>query len=249
MPGDDTLPLFAAQLPHLAWLTSGDRVPVPNSSEARWALDADGGLWVRKRQEDTGYQELLAEALGWQLGRHLGAPIPDGATYGRGPELSWLSRAVPNVLPWRREAATNVENLGELGRVLTLDLLLLNHDRHAGNILLEFDGNRRARAWAIDAGAALVGHVDEFAEQVSALPSTDNVARGLPVSAMETGAMAAARAAAKINERLLRRFVDESCGLVGEQPSAELLYESLRARCRLATELLPSYLDAVGAAL
>lgn len=34
MPGDDTLPLFGAQLPNLAWLTNGDRVPVPNSSEA-----------------------------------------------------------------------------------------------------------------------------------------------------------------------------------------------------------------------
>lgn len=71
--------LFRAHgIERLVGVTDGALVPVENGSEARFSRDATGRQWVRKRESDTGFQPLLAEAASYLLGNLLEVPQPRG---------------------------------------------------------------------------------------------------------------------------------------------------------------------------
>lgn len=86
----DIAALYPQEIPIVVSLADGPVVPVPHTGMAVYSIDAQGRKWVRKREENIGCEELLAEAIGWLMGRRLDVPVPDAAFY-RGPEgASWL---------------------------------------------------------------------------------------------------------------------------------------------------------------
>src|SRR5262249_46216878 len=145
-PCDDraTRPVFLPRLIHrVAHVEDGGPVLSEHTGDARYARDAVGDVWIRKRDLENGYNVLLAEAIGWLLPQHRKVPVPGGAFHIAAPGVeaegvcrSWLSRQVLDVGHWNRGYVNNVNNIGQLGRVLALDTLIFNEDRHSGNILL-----------------------------------------------------------------------------------------------------------------
>ncbi len=132
-------PLFA--IPRVGPLSDVGRVVTDNSSDATYAVDSGGGRWVRKMYVNTGYQPVIAEALGWLIGREIGICVPDAAVHGSGDDLSWLSSYIPHAQHWDGSKAHFIVNINELGAALTLDAVLHNHDRHRQNILLVPEGD------------------------------------------------------------------------------------------------------------
>jgi hypothetical protein len=135
-------------------------VQVPHTSEAEYFVDALGRRWVRKSLLHMGWQEMLAQAIGWFLGRALRVPVPDAATTkGNDGELGWLSSFIPHAVHWEPHHAHFVRNMESFGAMLTLDAIIHNHDRHRMNILLTPASEEPdLDVWAIDTGAALVGY-------------------------------------------------------------------------------------------
>jgi hypothetical protein len=139
-----------------------------------------------------------------------------------------------------------IKNAKELGRMLALDVIILNEDRHEGNILLQPDPDQHnLLAWAIDAGGALVGFPESFAQAKMALPSIAKLARGIPVELVGDEARATALRATGLSPYLLKRFVSEACDIAGE-PKAGILLEALSARIERAEELTEKYLESIG---
>jgi hypothetical protein len=223
------------------------QVEVEHTSGADYFKDPLGRPWVRK--VDMGWQELLAELVGWYLGNALGVPQPHGAFFkGPGTEVGWLSALISSPLHWNGAHAHFVKNLEGLGAMLTLDALIHNHDRHAKNILLTSMGDELdVWAWAIDAGASLVGYPQDFSDAGLSIPEKPNLARGLPVGLLEVGAYKAAKRAAELaGSVMLRQCVQQSCMLVGESGS-DLLFSALSRRMEQATQLVERYIQVVGA--
>lgn len=235
------------RIERLTGVLDGPLVPVENGSEARWARDASGRQWVRKREADTGFQPLLAEAACFLLGEHLGVPQPRGAVFHDGVEWSWMSeRIVAAGEHWEPDMRDLIANLDELGRILTLDAIVFNEDRHRRNLLVEpVADEAHLKVWAIDAGKAEIGWPEDFAARGVAAPSPRNHARGLPVGAMVESALAAATLATTLPEDALRGLVGEACGLARE-PAVAVVGDALVARCRRAPEIVARYLEALG---
>lgn len=230
------------RIPRIESIADVDQVAVENSSDAVFTCDAQGQAWIRKREANTGCEPLLAEAIGWLLGRELDVPIPDASVCLVAAERSWLSRRVPDVVHWDPESYLFIKNSDGLGFMLTLDLILLNEDRHAGNILLQPDPDMfQLRVWAIDMGNALVGYPDEYAARGDDLPDTRNLARGFPFDLVAASAKEAAARAARIPPVVLRSFIDDSCDIARES-KADLLWQALQARCNKAPTLIDRYL-------
>lgn len=191
-----------------------------------------------------GFQVILAEAIGWLLGGRIGVPIPDAAVYSKSMERSWLSRAVESPAPthFNPGFALRISNLGDLGAMMALDVLILDEDRHRQNILLQPEPDElHLKVWAIDSGNAKIGWIDDFVERRRDLPSPHNLARGLPLDLLTDGAITAAEAAAGIESAELRSFVQEACEIVGEA-RVDVLHEVLAERCADAPDLVSRYL-------
>lgn len=221
-------------------------VAVPNTtSQARYFVDVDGRRWVGKHALDMGHEAVLAEAIGWMVCMEIDAPIPDACVAGAGTELVWLSECVSPVVHWTSDAAPRLQNPQDLGRALAADCLLLNGDRHVGNILLEPSPKRDTfKSWAIDFDHALVGWPADFAEQPDTLPSTKALARGLPISLMRKGAREAAREISLWNGGYLAECVDEACEL-STIPDTGILAPALAARASMLVGLTDKYLRLV----
>lgn len=236
------------RIPRVADVADQDLVRVQNSSEAVYAIDSAGQKWIRKKVAETGHEAILAEALGWLLCRRLSVPIPDAAVHGDGAEASWLSSYLPTVKHWSGDEAHLVRNIRRIGRVLTVDAILMNGDRHSRNLLLEPPRRgERLTAWAIDFDHALVGWPGDFSVlSVDAIPSINNLARGLPVAYMRPGARQAAREARLLDRRLVAEYVAEACE-IAKEPLIDALTRALNARLDRAVELTDSYLAAIEA--
>jgi hypothetical protein len=232
----------------LVGVVDGSLIPVPNGSEARWARDTSGRHWVRKREADTGFQPLMAEAASYLLGQLLSVPQPQGAVFFDGTEWSWMSERITAAGEhWEPDMRDFVANRDELGRVLTLDALVYNEDRHRQNLLVEPVGDEaHLRVWAIDAGKAEIGWPGDFVARGLGVPSPHNHARGLPIGALSEAALAAATVAAALPEERLQAVIGEACEL-GRETSVDALTRALVARCRSAHLIVARYLDALGA--
>lgn len=236
-------------IPRVVSLQDGELVPVRNGSEARWAIDTTGRRWVRKRELHTTADGLLAEAICYLLGRELDIPQANGAVHrDEDGEWSWLSEAVPGVQHWEPVLADRLVNGDGLGRILALDAIVHNHDRHPGNLLVQFLGDEaHARVWSIDFGNALVGKPSVFAREDLGVPPAHPDMRGLPVAAVAGSARAAAVVASLLPDSRLSAIVTEACSICGE-PMVEELTAALVRRHREAVRLVADYLDVLGAA-
>ena len=209
-----------AEIDRIETITRLGGVPVPHTNAAVYAVSGDGRRWVAKREEDMGYEALLAEALTWQLGHALGACQPDAAFCEN--ERTWLSALVPNVAHWDPRFAERVSNPEQVGAMLVLDLWVHNEARHARNILSEAQTDGTVRVWTIDADEALVGHIGDFAMRTGVPPSVHNHARGLPIAACVGGVSAAMDAAAGVLDSDLATAVEAACSIARERQRGEL---------------------------
>jgi hypothetical protein len=103
-----------------------DGLPVPGFEHC-WSRDEQGNLWVRKRELHVTFPSIAAEIIGWHLARYLSVPVPDAAVYDDPRDegsTSFLSKAIRPVVHWSSEKTLFVNNLEDLGNVLTLDAIL-----------------------------------------------------------------------------------------------------------------------------
>jgi hypothetical protein len=220
-------------------------VPVANRSGATYAL-ADRRKWVRKKKLAIGEYGMLAEAIGWLWARKLELPVPDAAAFvpGQYEVDCWLSEAVDDVRHWRADKVPVVNSPG-LGGILALDAVLMNDDRHEGNILLEpfvEDGEEAWRAWGIDFGNAKVGLVEEFIGLEEALPAVDLLPKDLPFEILEGPALEAAEEIAAWEDLFITKSVGEACSVAGSG-QADILVQALIKRCDKAVPLVEAYFE------
>jgi len=237
--------LFPARIPIVRSVSDRRPIDVENSSEAAWVVSESGESWVLKLEEHMGVNGLLAEAIAWLLAKHMDLPVPDGAVYQRGSETGWLSATLPNVMHWSAARAHFVDNLEDLGGVLALDAILLNGDRHQGNILLQTqETESHMRAWGIDFANASVGYAQAFGKVgLDDLPHL-NVARGLPTELLRPGLLRYAALAEQIDNASLKGFVTEACEIAREQERQPIL-DGLGLRLTHAQIIADRYMDAV----
>lgn len=237
--------LFPRTIERVTQLGSARLVDVPNTSEAAWVQDAQGREWVVKWEEETGVEGLLAEAVCWLLGRELGVPQPPAAVFIDAQRRGWLSGRIPSVIHWDAGKAHFITNPDGLGAILALDAITFNDDRHRRNILLQPDPDElHLRAWAIDSGNALVGTWPDFAAKGLTLPSTRNLAKGLPIDGLRAGAAIAASRASALGPARILAIAREACEIARE-PSPDPLVQALRARLSVAESLTTDYLDLI----
>lgn len=239
--------LFPISIPRVEWLQDLRPVVSLHTGEAQYSQDSTGRVWVRKRESNIQWEALLAESLSWLLGRRLGAPIPDAAVHlGSESERSWLSAQLVPVQHWDPSCLGDCSNLEDLGAVLVLDLITLNNDRHSRNILLEVQASRSLKLWAIDSDSALVGWPIDYANSALRMPTTDSIARGLPVDLVRSMAIQKAEEAAGIPGVEIRGFVAEACDIARE-PQIGGLADAVIDRCSAAVDNITRYIDAIEA--
>lgn len=239
--------LFPQRIRHvrsLAW--TGD-VAVPHTHEATYVLDEHGDGWVRKKVEQTGWEELLSECLSSLLAAEVQAPVPAGAVHLGTGEESFLSACVPHVVShWVAARLAELQNLNDLGSVLALDVLVFNEDRHAGNILLAARDSGGLDCWGIDFGAALIGWPCDYASRVDDVPRGHQLPRDLPIDLLVESALQTAERLAGLSTDLVSGFAEEACALASS-PDERILQESLRRRLEKLPDLVQSFLRQNGA--
>jgi hypothetical protein len=239
--------LFGDRIKRFPSVVDLSPVPVPNACDAVYATDG-ARKWVRKPL--MGADGLLAEALGFMLGRELRAPIPEGAVTGPPEDVSWLSEFLPDIQHWDTSHVNFIVNYPEVGRLIALDALLLNDDRHAGNLVLQTTNKNEVerRAWGIDMGNALAGRPTDFAKAELVTPSIAKLVDNLPVTLIQEGAYLAAAQAQKLSPYVLASMVREACELAREpRENEDLLNGVLLLRLSRAPDLVEEYLSKIGA--
>lgn len=229
-------------IPRISAILRYGRVPVPHTNEATYALDAEGGRWIAKREVDMGVESLLAEALTWLLARRIGAPVPDAAFCNDPAERAWLSRLIPETTHWEAASADRIGNLEEAGAIHALDAIVCNEARHGRKLLLAWAADGPVRVLAIDADEALIGHPDDLEARGLMPPDPRILAHGLPT--WREGAVQAAERAAAISPSDLHLLCEEACAIACE-PRVEVLVRVLAARCAVAEDLTLRYLALV----
>lgn len=217
----------------------------------RVSMTPDGRTWIRKRVLTTGHNSLTAEAVCWLLAHELQIDVPHAAVYlceDDDNETSWLSNEISPTLHWGETEYAQVANLENLGGLIALDVLTLNNDRHAGNLIVQPNGRGSALTlWGIDSGNALIGQAYDFVARRDDIPD----AAVLPVRALvntdawervRERALRAAEQILQLNGILLDDFVAEGCALGREPKRAEIGQVLLHRRDRIV-DLTARYLQ------
>lgn len=241
--------LFGHELVDVSAIRTLREVEVENTSVAKYVVDAEGRKWVGKAYVDTGLESIAAEALSWSIAMELGARVPLAGHHGalHDDTFVWLSGYVADSIHWAAEHANFIANLDELGAMLAVDVLVMNEDRHARNILLTPENGMESRltAWAIDFGNAIIAYPADYLSRADEIPSTRNLARGLPTTLLRRGAMAAAAKASSMCESPhIGTYVATAARLVEESRGADIL-TALTRRMRGAEELVDRYLKSI----
>jgi hypothetical protein len=127
--------------------------------------------------------------------------------------------------------------------VLALDALILNPDRHAGNLLLEPEPDPpppHLRLWSIDLGNARVGWPTDFLEEEDEVPEPIPELV-LPVESVSGPAMQTAAQAVEISRGQLTLAVME----VTQVSELKRIIDVLKRRFERAPELVLRYLSSM----
>ena len=223
-----------------------------------YVFDRKGEQWFTKAIPAA---TLLAEHLGSTLATKLGIPIPDFAIaehalptpipgWAKAPQnhIRWMSRYQANALPWRREVLLELNNPGDLGRILALDAVLHITDRHKRNVLLIPTATRHFRIMVIDYDAGPAGSPEVFWDlaQSQSVPSPKSLLNhGLVVTPkMQAAAMAAADHMENAAPTL-SGIASASCKIADMSDQAETLSQALLTRMKDARSLVYRYLEQV----
>lgn len=216
------------------------RPELQGAHHPRLVADADKRWWVKKNLPARG---ILAEAVGALLGHLLGVPIPkfgifDDEKNGKG----WLSSYVTQAVHWHQKRLQNLENFGDLGKMLVLDAIIYNEDRNPENIILEpGDDPESFSFWAIDMEAALVSRPRELASKGTRCPDPFALPPGFNAAALDHSIARTVTQAKGFSDETLRALVRASVNAAGARDE-NTLFEALRLRCRGAAEIVEDYL-------
>jgi len=211
-------------------------------------MDGEGRMWARKLEANVGGPwEMLAEPLGYLLGHAIGVRVPEIAVCLAEGQRASLSSQISPAQHWDATHADKLVNYAELGAMITLDVLILNSDRHGANILLEpYPDGANLRSWAIDAGVASICEPRRYAveSERERVPRCDKIKEvaALPLGAMLEGAQVAAVTATELSDIAIRSFCEEACEIARVSES-QILFETLRKRCDRAESLLIEFWD------
>jgi hypothetical protein len=221
------------------------------SDEHHVSMTPDGRTWIRKRVLTTGHNPLTAEAVCWLIACEMQMDVPAAAVYvceRDENETSWLSQEISPTLHWDETEHAQVVNLENLGGLIALDVLTLNNDRHAGNLIVQPDDRGSTLTlWGIDSGNALIGQADDFVERRDETPN----ATVLPVRALvntdawdrvRERALQTAEQILQLNSILLDDFVTEAC-LLGREPKRIEISQALLHRRDRIVDLTARYLQ------
>ncbi len=227
------------------WQEQGP-VTVEHNNEAKYVLAVDGSKWVMKQVAITGPNQLLAEAISYQLAHLLRLPVPAGAVGGSGDTLAWFSACQPIVTHYSPSRLPMTSQQEDFGRIAALDVWVINEDRHPGNILL-VSGDTSFTPSFIDFGNAMIGHPSDYVQRLEYVPrSADFAGRTVAAELLWRGAQEALNAIDELDEADVRGIVAESCALVGMDPDAPRLTEAIFARRLVLRELTRSFLARMG---
>jgi hypothetical protein len=215
-----------------------DEVPVACSAEVRYAASASGERWVAKRCART---DVIAEACGWLLARELDVPVVARVAVSlHEQDLWWLGALVHNAGHFTPSASQQVSNPEALGRVLLLDALLGNEDRHTANLLVEHSANG-PRVIAIDFAGSWAGSPSTFVERGDEAPSVARLAAGITRGLVSSSAEACAVRAEALSTATLSAIAFEACRVAGygrhEDLDEALTFRFARARVILSSVL------------
>jgi hypothetical protein len=240
-----SLPLVSGPLRIRGLLPRGVNTPM-------LAEDISGLLWVRKDigTNDMSPEGLLGEILGWAIGRHVGVRIPDAALWKGNNGMAWLSSWIDGTIGWD-PAMVSRYDLGDLGTITALDVVLLNRDRNPGNLLIEADLTSPMRIWAIDherTGSAnldfLRKHRDDSLHQIPELRASFLQPAGVPIAGIWAHALHAAEQFTRLEADWLFNIVVKALAFSGYVEDGVERSALIHQRCQQAPALITSWLDA-----
>ncbi|PRQ08402.1 hypothetical protein [Enhygromyxa salina] len=224
-------------------------ISVPNSSDARVAVGDDGTEWVHK--ELMGVNQVLAEAVSFLLANRLDLPVPSGGvSRDSSGSPSWLSHLIHAPSHWQPSLFESIEDGPEsMGTMYALDALVLNEDRHDGNVLLEHRGEGTRRPWYIDFANAHIGSPVGLLDDRDLVPDPRaSHFRPAPLGdAVVRAATAAAHRAQALPTECLAADAHEACDAAACPDLENELLMVLRYRCSELGSILPQYLKALEA--
>ncbi len=202
-----------------------------------------------KTVEVTGPNQFLAEAISYQLAMLLQIPVPAGAVGGVGDTLAWFSRAESAFKHYNPAHLPLTTNQTDFGRIVPLDVWVINEDRHPGNILL-VGGEAAFHPVFIDFGNAMVGHPSDFAKRLDYVPrEAQFAARTVALELLVSGATSGLAAIAALDQSDIRGVVSDACELIGFQTHAATIGDALLLRRDKLPELVSSFLARLGVSL
>ncbi len=225
--------------PAHAFVFDLDVVPVECASEVRFAVGNDGRRWFAKRCNGG---DIVAEACGWLLARELDVPVVRDVRVVTDEEgLWWLGEPVAGAKHFNVEASQSIVNASALGAMFSLDALLGNEDRHAGNILVAPDGTGR-RFVAIDFAGSWCSRPTSFFERGVEVPHMNSLAEGLTRGLLETSARAAATRIVELSDRTVSGIAYEACRVANYGQPRDL-EEAILARAGSLHDILEALLE------
>ena len=216
-----------------------DIVPVQCASEVRFAFGNDGRRWVAKRSSGS---DIVAEACGWLLARELDVPVVGDVRVVTDDEgLWWLGEHVVGAGHFSVHASQSIVNAAALGAMFSLDALLGNEDRHAGNILVAPDA-AGLRFVAIDFAGSWCGLPTSFRDRGVGVPHLRSLAEGLSRGLLETSARATSTRIAELSDRTVAAIAYEACRVADYGRPGDL-EEAIVARAASLHDILETLLE------
>lgn len=214
---------------------------VPHTSGAN-IVRAEGRSWIHK--PSMGFNEVLAEAIGFLVGRRLGIRVPAGAVYTENGAPSWLSEVVENTKHWNHDLCGSLADPHEIARIYVLDAIIHNEDRHAGNLLLERYSDGLYRAWSIDTADAGINEPESIIDSLDP-PDPRNHFSPVP---LDDRTCEEARRVAEGCAALLSSEGARACAMVACAASAcpdweQAVSDALRYRGENAPAIVDPYLE------
>lgn len=132
----------------------GEEVPRPHTKKAHDLTTLGGERWVAKSQATIKLHGLRAEVVSTLVAQVLDVPVPEGALCQLAGVWWWCSNFLTPAHPW--EKGQRLVNAAACARIVLLDLLVHNEDRHRDNLLIHRQSGKRVVA--IDHEQAWVGY-------------------------------------------------------------------------------------------